>query len=145
MTQILTQGYHEARSAGDLDGTPDIRIGLGLSGFALDPDDVNVADATLDEYDGSGYTRYDAASPVGGYSASLDMWRIDCADGSFGATVAAATEEVEWLFVILHVDGTAANDIILGATDSVAGINGTGGALTIAIPTDGLLFDRTAA
>lgn len=144
---MLYAGYHQARSAGDLDGTPDIRIGLAMSGFSFDADDVNLADGTLDEFDGSGYSRYDATTPVGGYDAAADQWQVTCDSGDgdeFGTTVSSGSEPPSVIFVYLHVDGTDANDVILASSDAPTFADGNGGPLGLVLPNDVALFDRAA-
>lgn len=141
----LYKGFFVALEAGQL-ASPDIRFALALSGFAFDEDSVNLDDGTLDEYDGVGYARYDAASVTTGYVDDDDEWQANAASGTFGDPVSPASEPVAHLVAILHVDGTAANDIILGSrTDGVAGLNGNNGAFTLTIPDIGFFFGRQAA
>lgn len=148
MTRQRYAGYEEARDAGDLAGTPDVRVALAMDGFAFDADAVNLSDGTLDEFDGSGYARYDAAGIAVGYDAATDEWQITCDNGDgdeFGATVDPGSGPPVWLVVYLHVDGTAANDIILGASDEGSFSDGNGGPLGLTLPNDVLFASGNAA
>lgn len=141
-------GYEQARSAGDLDGTPDIRIGLAMSGFSFTADAVNLADGTLDTFDGTGYADYDCAGVAVAYDSGDDEWQItaDSGDGDeFGATVAAGSEPPTTLYVYLYVDGTAANDIILASSDDGTFADGNGGPMGLTLPNDVVLFSGNAA
>lgn len=146
MADIIFAGYHEARDAGLLAGTPDIRLALVMSGFTGDADSVNVADVTLDEFDGVGYARLDAASVTAGYVDADDEWQLAMASGDFGDPVAPGSDVIAGMVAILNVDGTAANDYILGFTDTGGfGVNANNGPLNLTIPAAGLMFDRQAA
>lgn len=137
MARQRSAGYEAARDAGLLASTPDIRVALAMAGFAATAAAVNVADITLAEYDGSGYTRYDAAGVAVAYDAGSDEWRITCTNGvgtEFGATVAAGTGAPTKLVVILFVDGTAANDYVLGWSDEGTFANGNGGPMGLTLP-----------
>lgn len=142
---VLYKGFFVAQEAGQL-ASPDVRFALALSGFSYNKDSVNLDDGTLDEYDGVGYVRYDAASVVTEYVDADDEWQARAASGSFGDPVAPASEPVAHLVAILNVDGTAANDIILGSRiDGIAGLNGNNGAFLLTIPGIGFFFGRQAA
>ena len=139
MTRQRSAGYEEARGSGSLEGTPDIRVALAMSGFTASADAVNVADLTLDEFDGAGYARYDATGVAVAYDAVSDEWRITCDNGGgdeFGDPVGAGTEPPVMLVVILHVDGTDANDIVLGWSDEGSFAQGNGGAMGLTLPDD---------
>lgn len=141
-------GYESARGAGSLTGTPDIRVGLAMSGFSFAASAVNLDDGTIDEFDGSGYSRYDATNVAAAYDSGSDQWRITCDNGDgdeFGTTVAAGSEAPSVLFVYLHVDGTAANDIILGSSDDGTFADGNGGPLGLTLPNDVVFYSGNAA
>lgn len=145
MADVIYKGFYEALEQGLLDGTPDVRCGLYMSGFTFDEDAVNLADGTLDEFDGAGYTRLDCADVTTGYVDADDEWQLDFSDGDFGDPVAPGSEVIAGLFAYLYVDGTAANDIILASTTTGGfGVNANNGALNLALPTGGLLFVRQA-
>lgn len=146
MADQIFKGFYQALEAGLLDGSPDIRVGLAMSGFTADADSVHEDDATdLDEFDGVGYSRLDAANVVAGYVDADDEWQLDFDDDEFGDPVAAGSGTIEGLFVILHVDGDPANDYLLGYTDTGAfGVNANNGPLALTLPTGGLMFVRQA-
>jgi len=143
-TQVY-KGFYQSLDAGTLTPTPDIRCALAMTGFSFGADSINLDDGTLDEFDGSGYARYDVANPTGAYVDADDAFVIDGDSGSFGDPVGIGTDDLERLVVYLHVDGTAANDIILASTDTgVAGAVVSGGALELVVPAEGLIRVRTA-
>ena len=147
MTRQRSAGYEEARDAGDLTGIPDIRVALAMSGFTATADAVNVADITLDEFDGAGYARYDATGVAVGYDSGSDEWRITCDNGGggeFGDPVAAGTEAPTALVIILRIDGTAANDYVLGWSDEGAFADGNGGPMGLTLPDDVILASANA-
>jgi hypothetical protein len=146
MADQIFKGFYQALEAGLLEGSPDIRVGLAMAGFTADADSVNVSDATdLDEFDGVGYSRLDAANVVAGYVDADDEWQLDFDDDDFGDPVAAGSGAIEGLFVILNVDGDPDNDYLLGYTDSGGfSVNANNGPLGLIVPEDGLLFVRQA-
>lgn len=144
MADVIYKGFYNALESGAL-AAPDIRVGLFMSGFSFDADSVNLDDGTLDEFDGVGYSRLDAASVTTGYVDGSDEWQLDLADGDFGDPVAPGSEVIAGLFCYLHVDGTAANDIILASTTTGGfGANANNGPLSLTLPATGLLFARAA-
>jgi hypothetical protein len=139
MAAQVYKGFWTALEAGSL-ASPDIRYGLYMSGFSFDADSINLADGTLDEFDGVGYARVDAASVTSGYVDADDEWQLDSSDAVFGDPVAPGSEVIAGMFGYLHVDGTAANDIILFSTDEGGfGVNANNGSLSFALPTGGIL------
>lgn len=141
-------GYETARGAGDLEGTPDIRFLLAMSGFSFAAASVNLADGTLDEFDGANYVRYDASGVAVAYDAGDDEWQITCDSGAgdeFGTSVGAGTEAPSVLVAYLHVDGTAANDIILASSDDGGFADGNGGDMGLTLPNDVAVFSGNAA
>ena len=148
MTRQRTAGFEQARQDGLLDGSPDIRVGLGMSGFSATAAAEHVDDVTLDEYDGAGYTRYDATGVAIAYDSGSDQWRITCDNGDgdeFGTTVAVGGEpSPSVLFVILRIDGNPANDWFLGWSDEGT-LNGpNGGTYGLTLPNDVILFSGNA-
>lgn len=127
---------------GDLDfDTLDVRAILCMSNTTADTDqDAATISAigTLDEYDGSGYSRIDFAGAVVNQDAANNRAEIDYSDGSFGTTVAAGTRNWVGIIYYQHVDGTAANDIPIAWKDLTAA-NGNGGAVNLTVNAEGLL------
>lgn len=148
MASVIYKGFYDAFEAGSLTGTPDIRCLLVMTGTTCDTEEdaVNLADfTTIDEFDGVGYTRLDCASVTTGYDLTDDEWQLDFADGDFGDPVAPGGDVIQGMVVYLYVDGTAANDIALGYTDSGGfGVNANNGALNLTLPAAGLMFVRQA-
>lgn len=145
MATVIYKGFYTALTAGQLSGTPDIRFLIAMTGFTFDEDSVNLDDGTLDEFDGSNYARYDAANPTGGYIDADDLFKLDCDGGDFGTSPSGAgTDDSAYLVCYRHVDGTAANDIILFSTDVGVPPSIHGGAITLVVPAEGVLLVRTA-
>ena len=142
-------GYEQARSAGDLEGTPDLRVKLCMSGFTFTADAVNLADGTLDEFDGANYVEYDATTRGRGLRLRLPTSAsITCDNGDgdeFGTASASGSEPPSVLVVYLYVDGTAANDIILASSDDGGFADGNGGDMGLTLPNDVLLASGNAA
>lgn len=147
MSEVLFQGYYKALREGSLDGTPDVRHMLVMSGFTgeTEEDSINLADVSdLDEFDGLGYTRYDPSNVALAYDATDNADYLDHddegTDDAFGDPVAPGSDDVYGMVTYLHVDGTDANDIILGFTDTGGfGVNAANGKLDLKLPTKGLL------
>ena len=120
--------------------TPDIRIIPVMSSFTGETEkaSINIADlTTLDEFDGVGYTRLDCASVTVAYDSGTHAINIDFTNGAgdeFGDPVTAGSEVVYGFVMYLYVDGTAANDILIGFTTDGAGVNANGGKLGLTIP-----------
>jgi hypothetical protein len=118
---------------------PDVRVALAMSGFTATAAAVHLDDITIDEFDGSGYARYDATGVAVAYDSGSDEWRITCDNGAgdeFGILVGAGTLPPSMLVVILHVDGTAPNDYVLGWSDEGSLDDGNGGTLGLTLPVD---------
>jgi hypothetical protein len=96
---------------------------------------------TLDEYDGSGYSRAALASQAVTRDDANNRAELGATSPiSFGATVGAGTRSAAGALVYRHVDGTAANDLPIAWIDTGGfPINGGGGAFQIAINAEGLL------
>ena len=146
MADVIYKGLYTALQSGDLDGTPDIRYALFMSGFSFDADAVNLSDGTLDEFDGVGYSRQTAADVTFAYIDADDEMQFDSANVEFGDPIAPGTDDIEGLAVILHVDGDPDNDILLASTTAGGfGVNANNGSLSLVLPATGLLFVRQAA
>lgn len=151
MGDVIYQGMHYALVEGLLAGSPDIRLMLVMSGFTgeTEEDAINLADiSTLDEFDGIGYLQIDCANVDFSYDAADDEYQLtfDPAEFNAGAgSVAAGSDDAMGMVVYLYVDGTDANDIILGYTDAGGfPLNGTGTAITYTPHADGLLYTAAA-
>lgn len=145
MTRMRFQGFEDARDAGDLNGSPDLRVELHMSGFAADESAVNMADLTLDRFDGANYVEYDATGVAVGWVSDERVWTCDNGAGDeFGTNVGPGTDVPTWLVVKLHVDGTDANDIALAASSDGAFSDGNGADMGLTLPADVLLFSRSA-
>jgi hypothetical protein len=144
---VLHKGFFEALIAGLLDASPaapDLRLMAVNDDSTADveTDAVHLSDFTiLGEFDGSGYSRYDCAGVAVTWSSLLHRFVWTCDDGTWGATLGAGTSAPKGALVILHVDGTAANDYVLAFNDeSGFGVNPSGGISTIVIPDEGLFY-----
>jgi hypothetical protein len=127
---------------GDLDfDTVDLRVILCMSNTTADTDqDAATLSAitTLDEYDGSGYTRLDLAGIAVNQDDANNRSEIDYSDGSFGSAVAAGTRSWVGMCYYVRIDGTAANDYPVAWKDLTTA-NGNGGAVNLTVNAEGLL------
>lgn len=122
----------------------DIRVLLAMTNTTADTDqDAGTLSAitTLDEYDGSGYTRQALASQSVVRDDANNRAEITATSPiEFGATVGPGTRSAAGAVVYRHVDGTAANDQPIAWIDSGGfPINGGGGPFRININAEGLL------
>ena len=122
----------------------DIRCLLVMTNTTADTDqDAGTLSAigTLDEYDGSGYSRAALASQVVTRDDANNRAEISATSPiSFGATVGAGTRSAAGMVVYRHVDGTAANDLPIAYIDTGGfPVNGGGGAFQVTINAEGLL------
>ena len=137
----------ERLAKGDLDfdeAGHDIRVMLVMTNTTADTDqDAGTISAigTLDEYDGTGYTRQALASQVVNRDDPNNRAEISATSPiSFGATVGAGTRSAAGAVVYRHVDGTAANDQPIAYIDTGGfPVNGGGGPFNITINAEGLL------
>ena len=145
MANVIYKGFYTALQAGALAGTPDIRYALYMPGFNFDADSETLGDGTLDEFDGVGYSRQTADDVTFAYVDAADEMQLGSADVEFGDPVAAGTDDIEGVAVILYVDGTD-NDVLLAST-TAGGFpaQANNGSLTLVLPEAGLLFARQAA
>jgi hypothetical protein len=127
---------------GDLDfDTADLRVILCMSNTTADTDQDAAslsAITTLDEYDGSGYSRIDLAGAAVNQDDPNNRSEIDYSDGTFGATVGAGTRQWVGMCYYVRVDGTAANDYPVAWKD-LTPANGNGGAVNLTVNAEGLL------
>lgn len=145
MALTVYKGFYNTLIAGGLSGAFDLRFLIAMGSFAFDEDSINLDDGVIDEYDGSNYARYDAGSVTAAYVDASDLYQIDCADGNFGSSPAGAgSDDAAYLVAYKHVDGTAANDIILFSTDVGVPPAISGGLITLQVPAAGVLLIRPA-
>lgn len=135
----------ERLAKGDLDWDEaghDIRVILVMTNTTADTDqDAGTISAigTLDEYDGSGYTRPALTQSVVRDDAN-NRAELDANDFTFGSAVAAGTRQAAGMVVYRHVDGTAANDLPIAYIDSGGfPFSGNGGAINVTVNAEGLL------
>jgi len=95
---------------------------------------------TLDEYDGTGYTRIDFAGLTVTQNDAEDRSEIYVDAGTFGATVDAATRAVVGLLYYVRVNGTAANDYPVAWKGLTPPFNGTGTPMTFTPNAAGILW-----
>jgi len=145
MADQIYQGFYNALQAGDLAGTPDIRYALFMSGFSFDADSETLADGTLDEFDGGGYARQTAANVTFAYVDADDEMQLDSDDVEFGDPVAAGSDDITGVALLLYVDGTDADVILASTTAGGFPAQANNGSLTLTLPAAGLLFVRQAA
>jgi hypothetical protein len=137
----------ERLAKGDLDWDEaghDIRVMLCMTNTTADTDqDAGTISAigTLDEYDGSGYSRASLASQTVTRDDPNNRAELGATSPiSFGATVGAGTRQAAGALVYRHVDGTAANDLPIAWIDTGGfPVNGGGGPFQITINAEGLL------
>lgn len=109
--------------AGDLDmNAHDIRFLLVMTNTTADTDQdagTLAAIGTMDEYDGTGYTRPAlAAEAVNRDDPNNRAEFAATSPVSFGATVGAGTRQAAGHVIYRHVDGTAANDQPIAYVDT---------------------------
>lgn len=96
---------------------------------------------TVDEYDGTGYSRASLASEAVVRDDDNNRAELSATSPiSFGSTVAAGTRLAAGVVIYRHVDGTPANDETVAWIDSGGfPIAGAGGPFEIGINAQGLL------
>lgn len=139
---MIYQGFHDDSALHEDGDTPDLRVRAVMASFTNERDAQTVADfASLDEFDGSGYTPYDVANVYCTYDDASGELRIggDSDIEGFGATVDAGSGPIVRLLVVRHVDG-AGGDIPWCSRSASEVVNGNGSALGVVIPATGFLF-----
>ncbi|MFV2062598.1 MAG: hypothetical protein ACC726_03680 [Chloroflexota bacterium] len=154
MADVIYQGGMKALADGDLQTAPDIRLMLVMGSFSGvsgggEEDAINMADfAVLDEFDGIGYQEIDAANVTFTYDAVANEYQLKFDAGEFNApagSIAPGSGDYIGLLVKLYVDGTLANDIAVGFTQSGGfPANAANGAIAYTPDTAGALFLRAA-
>ena len=122
----------------------DLRLMLVMTNTTADTEEDSsvIADiTTLDEYDGSGYSRAALASQVVTQDSPNNRSEVSATSPvSFGATVGAGTRQAQAAILYRFVDGTAANDQLVAFIDTGGfPLNGGGGPFEFAINAEGIL------
>jgi len=151
MSDVIYQGWHYAQEQGLLTDGADVRLMLVMGGFtgATEQSAINLADITdLDEFDGLGYQQVDCANVTWTYDATAHEMRLDFDNDEFnaaGGTVTPGSADAVGVVAYLYVDGTDANDIILGFHDPASfPFNGANSAINATVPTDGFMYAEQA-
>jgi len=121
------------------DNLDDLRMGLVMTNTTADTevDAENPADiTTLDEFDGSNYSRQALTSEAVNVDLANDRAEIDFADPTF-ADIGNGTRQIQGWFVVQHVDGNAANDLNKFYQDFGSTINPGGASLTVLVDAQG--------
>jgi hypothetical protein len=130
-----------AKGDADFD-TLDVRAILVMSNTTADTDQdaANIAAiGTLDEYDGSGYSRPDLGSSTITQDDANNRSEIDYADFTFGATVAAGTRQAVGMIIYVEV-GTDSQDWPIAYIDTGGfPFDGSGAPINVAVNTEALL------
>lgn len=144
MSFVYTGAKERFANGGNDWDTHDIRFLLVMSNSTADTDQDALTLSgigTLDEYDGSGYTRQAlAAESVTRDDANNRAELGGTSPVTFGATVAAGTRQAIGHVIYRHVDGTAANDQPIAFVDTGGyPVAGGGGAFSITQNAEGHL------
>jgi hypothetical protein len=130
-----------AKGDADFD-TLDVRAILVMTNTTADTDQdaASIADiGTLDEYDGSGYSRPDLGASTITQDDANNRSEIDYGDFTFGATVAAGTRQAAGMVIYVEV-GTDAQDWPVAWVDTGGfPFAGNGGAINVTVNAEGLL------
>ena len=151
MGDTIYQGGMQALLQGLLNGTPNVRFKLVMSGFTgeTQEDAVNLDDiTTIDEYDGVGYQELAPGDVAFAYDATDNELQMSTAGGQFnasGGTVGPSSDEAHGMLIYLYVDGTEANDIVIAFTTN-GGFpwNGVNTAVTWTPDADGAIYLKAA-
>lgn len=138
--------YNEAKRAfaeGEIDlgsGGATLRLALVMTNTTADTeDDVNNMGAfsTLDDYDGSGYSRATIDSQVVNEDAANNRAEFDAADEVF-STIGAGTRSIEGAILYKFVTNDAGSTPIAWI-DDFTNFNGNGGNITFQWNAEGIL------
>lgn len=144
MASVLYNSAKVGFGNGTLDwDTDDIRCALLMTNTTADTENdtiTNLADfTTLDEYDGTGYSRQALASEAVNQDNANDRSEFDAADVSFTSLTGDATRDVQGALIYKHVDGTAANDIAICFIDFASDIPSTATQIDIPWNAEGII------
>lgn len=125
-------------------GTADVRAMLVMTNTTVDTevDAANLAAfTTLDEYNGSGYSRPALASEVVNTDTTNHRAELDAADFTFGTAVGAGSRQAQGMLIYVRVDGTNANDYPVAYIDTGGfPFAGTGSPVTVTVDAEALLW-----
>lgn len=131
-----------AKGDADFD-TLDVRALMVMSNTTADTevDAANLAAfTTLDEFDGSGYSRPDLGASTVTQDDPNNRSEIDYPDFTFGATVGVGTRQAVGHIIYVRVDGTAANDWPVAYVDTGGyPFDPSGAAVNVTNPAEGVL------
>lgn len=143
MANFVYTGFKNRLLKGDVDfDTNDIRAMLVMTNTTADTlQDANtLSDVSLDEYDGSGYSRATLTGETVTQDNTNDRAEFSASNFSFGTTVAAGTRQAQAMVLYQHVDGTAANDKLIAYYDTGGfPFAGNGGSISVTVNAEGLL------
>ena len=154
MAEVIYQGGMKALVEGLLDGAPDIRLMLVMSAFTGvsgggEEDAITLSDfAVIDEFDGIGYLQIDCTTVDFSYDAAANEYQLTFDADEWNAalgSVAPGSDDAIGILVKLYVDGTDANDIAVGFTDTGGfPFNAANGTLSYTPHVDGMLYLKAA-
>ena len=111
MADIIFQGGYKALVTGLLDGAPDIRLRLVMSGFsgASEEDAINVSDiTTIDEFDGIGYLEIDCANVSMAYDSAENEYQLTHDAAEFNASGGTVSPGIYDVVAVLGKDAVLA-------------------------------------
>jgi len=128
---------------GDLDyDVADLRLVLLMTNTTADTDKDAItvgAFVTLDEYDGTGYSRVALTGEVVAYDDVNDRVEIDCADlAPWFAAVGAATRQAQGFMVIRFITNDTDNIPLFWIDTGGFPFSGNGGVVNLTINAEGL-------
>lgn len=121
MAIVIYEGFRRDLIAGAVTGSTDVRALAVMSNSTAegDEDAVNLDDiGTLDEFDGSGYSRADLSSVAVTHDATNNITRVTADPANFGSAVDAGTRQVIGIIYYRHVAGGDANCVAWAFNDS---------------------------
>jgi hypothetical protein len=144
MASFAYTDFKRALLSGEFDlhtGGDDIRVLLVMTDTTADTeqDDKFVADiTTLDEFDGSGYSRQALANEVVAADAANDRGEFD-ADNTTFATLGAGTRQIAAAVIYKHVTNDADSLLIAYVDSGGFPITANGGDIVISWNAEGIL------
>lgn len=133
---LILSGSLNFASGGD-----DLRVLLAMTNTTADTlqDAHNLDEVSLDEYDGSAYVRKTLASEAVNRDDANNRAEFDAADITWTA-LGAGTRQAQGMVLYQHVDGTAANDILVAWIDTGGfPFTGNGGDVSVTWNAEGIL------
>jgi hypothetical protein len=145
MASFLYTPAKERLAKADLDfDTADLRLIGVMTNTTADTDqDAGTLSAigTLDEYDGSGYSRVALSGEVVNRDDPNNRAEIDASDlAPWFAALGVGTRQMQAMVLYRHVDGTAANDQPIAFIDTGGfPFSGNGGVVNVTWNAEGIL------